>query len=184
MHDFEREPLVESITVNAPIERCWALSTRVELVQKTLGMRLVGGVTSGNITADSRVEWRGWKFGLPVTHRSLISVFRPPHLERVLKPRLAAHFQDSQEQGRFSRFRHDHYFGQAIIEAAPPQTVMLDRIYFALPWGVLGQVIAQHILAPHIQKLARQRFAIIKELAEGEGWRAWVDEAMPSRERA
>ncbi|HEY4355416.1 MAG TPA: hypothetical protein VGN16_06695 [Acidobacteriaceae bacterium] len=175
MRDFECDPVVESITVNAPIERCWALSTRVELVQKTLGMRLAGGVTRGHITADSRVQWRGWKFGLPTTHHSLITAFEPPHAERSPEPHLAAFFQDTQESGRFARFRHDHVFTQATHENVRSETVMLDRISFALPWGMLGRVIAQNIMAPHIRKLARERFVMIKELAEGEGWRAWVD---------
>lgn len=184
MRDFEREPLVETITVNAPIGRCWALATRVELVQKTLGMQLAGGVTAGSIRAESRVQWRGWKFGLPTTHHSLITAFEPPHVVDSSEPHLKAFFQDTQESGRFARFHHDHDFTETDARGGCPQTAMLDRIYFALPWGVLGRAVAQHVLAPHIRKLARQRFAMIKELAEGEGWRAWMDEEPPPRDLA
>jgi hypothetical protein len=91
----------ESIHIAAPIERCFALSTRIELVQRTLGMvPIEGGLREGHIAANSRVVWRGWKFGLP----------------------------------------------------------------------------ARLLLEPHIRKLARQRFCMIKELAEGEGWRQFAAE--------
>jgi hypothetical protein len=72
--------ITEDARVNAPIERVFALSTRVELVQKTLGMNLIdSGVTSGHVSAGSRVHWRGWKFGLPTEHHTLLTGFVPPH---------------------------------------------------------------------------------------------------------
>src|SRR5579875_3604334 len=112
-----REPVLttirESISIHAPLERCWALSTRVELVAQTLGMKLVGGVTHGFITAGSRVVWSGWKFGLPTRHHTLISRFEPPHTRFI---RVDTHevtqeamFRDEQEKGRFAIFYHDHF---------------------------------------------------------------------------
>ena len=151
------------VTIHAPMERCFALSTRVELVRETLGMSLVGGVTSGFIEADSRVIWRGWKFGLPTEHHTLITRFEPPQDGRAM-------FQDTQERGRFAFFQHDHFFAEE-----NGATVLHDEVRFALPFGALGRVAAKWLLAPHIRKLAAQRFARIKELAEGEGWRAWVE---------
>ena len=172
MDDFVAKPIHESITIHAPIERCFALSTRIELVQRTLGMKLIGSVTTGHITANSRVTWQGWKFGLPTTHHTLITAFEPPHSLTTGK---AAFFQDTQERGRFAFFQHDHHFHQ---EADPveglPTTTLRDEIRFALPFGPLGRLAAKYLLAPHIRKLAHQRFALIKQLAETEGWRDWV----------
>ena len=98
MRDFIREPVMESITIAAPIERVFALSTRVELVQQTLGMRLVESalpntVSAGHISAHSRVVWRGWKFGLPTSHHTLITAFAAP--ERQPTGEVTAFFQDS-----------------------------------------------------------------------------------------
>jgi ligand-binding SRPBCC domain-containing protein len=186
MRDFVSDPVYESITINAPIERCFALSTRIELVQRTLGMRLIdsgvaGTVTTGHITANSRVVWRGWKFGLPIEHHTLITTFEPPH-EYRLPPRTetsntpiafkAACFVDSQERGRFASFQHEHNFRQE----EGKDTVLLDRVMFSLPFGPLGRLAAKFILTPHIRKQARQRFAMIKQLAEGEGWREWLEQ--------
>ena len=161
----------ESITLRAPIERCFALSTRIELVQKTLGMTRIGGVTSGYITSESRVIWRGWKFGLPTTHHTLITAFEPPH---TLTNGKGAFFQDTQEHGRFAFFQHDHHFYEEVEADATPVTTLRDEIHFALPLGPLGHLAAKYLLAPHIRKLANQRFALIKQLAEGEGWHDWV----------
>jgi ligand-binding SRPBCC domain-containing protein len=167
----------ESINVHAPLARCFALSTRVELVQKTLGMKLAGGVTTGHITANSRVVWRGWKFGLLTRHHTLITAFAPPHAGRPgdgvteFEGQQVAWFEDSQERGRFATFRHEHLFRQQ-----QHGVLLEDHIHFELPLGFMGQLAAKLLLAPHICRLARQRFAMIKELAEGDGWRAWVDE--------
>jgi ligand-binding SRPBCC domain-containing protein len=129
---------------------------------------------SGNITANSRVVWRGWKFGLPTEHHTLITGFAEPRLDA--SNQLTAWFQDSQERGRFAFFQHDHHFRES-IDPATQQTIttLEDEIRFSLPFGPLGRLAAALLLAPHIRKLARQRFAMIKTLAEGDGWRAWID---------
>ncbi len=169
-------PVRETVTIHAPIERCWALSTRVEIVQKTLGMKLVGGVTHGSIQAGSRVVWRGWKFGLPTAHHTLITRFETPHANVLSEshPTLRkAFFQDTQEKGRFAEFHHDHFFR----EEAEGGTILTDEVYFRLPFGLLGELIAARLMAPYIRKLTRRRFAVLKELAEGEGWRSWISTA-------
>ena len=161
------EPIIESVSIRAPLDRCFALSTRVELVRRTLGMNLIdsgeaGTITTGHITANSRVHWRGWKFGLPTNHHTLITAFQPPHNN-------TAYFEDSQERGRFATFRHEHFFTQR-----GDQTTLEDRVHFTLPFGPIGRLAAALIMAPHIRKLARQRFVMIKQLAETEGWRDWL----------
>jgi ligand-binding SRPBCC domain-containing protein len=185
MRDFTSEPVVANATIHAPIERVFALSTRVELVKETLGMNLVaspGTVAAGHIQANSRVHWRGWKFGLPTEHHTLITGFSEPHLAEVsegdtaLHGTLVAWFQDSQEKGRFAEFRHDHYFRAAIDRATAQRITLLhDEVRFSLPFGPLGALASTILLAPHIQALCAQRFARIAELAEGEGWRDWLE---------
>jgi hypothetical protein len=188
MRDFNRDPIRESITIHAPIARCFALSTRVELVKETLSMNLVadpapGYIASGHITANSRVHWHGWKFGLPTHHHTLITGFAAPHpahlpeLHSGYEHQPVAWFQDSQAKGRFATFHHDHYFRETPDPATGlPLTTLADEIHFSLPFGPLGSFAATLLLAPHITRLARQRFARIKSLAEGEGWRDWVAE--------
>ncbi|MDE1163549.1 MAG: hypothetical protein PW792_16620 [Acidobacteriaceae bacterium] len=156
-------PLSLSIEVHAPIERCFALSTNVELVQGTLGMKQISGPSF--VIAESRIVWRGIKFGLPTTHHTLITAFTPPALHTLDgEPTLTAFFQDTQEQGRFAHFHHDHFFRQSSTPGSP--TIMEDHVYFDLPFGILGRAASLALLKPHILKLANQRFALLKRLAE------------------
>jgi ligand-binding SRPBCC domain-containing protein len=185
MRDFTREPIHESAVIHAPIERLFALSTSVELVKQTLGMNLVdtgvaGGVISGHITDNSRVVWHVWKFGLPTTHHTLITGFIEPHTHfiRVDHHEITkeAFFQDSQERGRFAFFQHDHHFYESTDPATgKPITELEDEVRFSLPFGPLGRIAANLLLAPHIRSLCRQRFARLKGLAESEGWRQFLE---------
>lgn len=170
--------ITESIAVKAPLERCFALSTRVELVRETLGMRPIDGVTMGHVSAGSRVVWRGWKFGLPTEHHTLITHFERPH-DDELPSRIpgassvrlkSAYFIDEQERGRFASFSHVHGFRQKAGE----DTLLFDRVQFSLPFGWAGRLVGRWIVAPHAQRLVRERFALIKKLAESDGWREYV----------
>jgi len=169
--------VTESATVNAPIARVFALSTRIELVRETLGMKLVaqpGTLTSGHIVLGSRVLWRGWKFFLPTSHLTLITGYAEPHLED--NGLTTAWFQDSQEQGRFAFFQHDHHFRETLDPATQQLITQLhDVVQFSLPFGPLGRIAAILLLAPHVRKLCRKRFARVKALAEGNGWLDFVD---------
>ena len=172
----------ENTLIHAPIERLFDLSTSLAVVQQTLGMTPTGApgtLTSGHIIANSRVVWRGWKFGLPTQHYTLITGFIPPHehLTRIGHHDLTAEafFQDTQERGRFAFFQHDHHFAEfAEGSNRAPVTELRDEVRFTLPFGPVGRLAAQLLLAPHIRRLCRKRFALLKELAEGEGWRQFV----------
>jgi ligand-binding SRPBCC domain-containing protein len=176
------ETISESTTLRVPIGICFALSTRIELVKTTLGMNLIpltpeeeagGYVNAGHIRANSRVHWYGWKFGLPTHHHTLITGFTAPHQETPGVQ--AAWFQDSQARGRFAFFQHDHGFRETRDPATGQLvTLLTDTVRFALPFGPLGRVAAKLLLAPHVRKLVHQRYGILRDLAEGDGWRQWV----------
>src|ERR1700733_1446098 len=89
----------DSIFIKAPIERCFLLSTNVELVGRTYGMKPIEGKTKGMVEADDKLLWAGWKFGFPQMHESVISQYEKPSF-----------FQDTMTRERFKRYQHDHYF--------------------------------------------------------------------------
>ena len=175
----------DTALIEAPLDRVWALSRRVELVKNTLGMNLAGGQTTGFVEAGSRVVWKGWKFGLPTEHQTLITGYAPPHKAEA-EPTLAlelhaedleqrvAWFQDSQERGRFAAFRHDHWMRERVAADGRPQTFLEDEVHFRLPFGVFGRLAAQFLMEPYIKRLVKRRFASLKSLAEGDGWRQWL----------
>ncbi len=168
----------------APLERMWRLSTRVELVSETLGMDAVDGVTQGFVQEGSRVVWRGWKFGLPTEHHTLITGFAPPHLAGSaddLADRNAefagqpvAWFQDSQEQGRFAFFQHNHWLRERTLPGGQLFTELEDEVHFGLPFGLAGELVARMVMVPYVKRLVRRRFARLRRLAEGDGWRDWA----------
>ncbi|UKA52442.1 SRPBCC family protein [Arthrobacter sp. FW305-BF8] len=101
----------------------------------------VGGVTSGLIALGQEVTWRAWHFGLPIRMTSRITEMQAPH-----------YFVDEQVRGPFLRFRHLHEFSEV-----PAGTVMVDRIDFAAPFGLLGRVAEKLFLARYLRKLIETR---------------------------
>ena len=146
--------------VSAPIDRCFALSTHLAVVGMTLAMRPVSGRLEGAVAEGDAVRWRGWKWGLPHEHESLIEAYNPPLF-----------FRDRMIAGRFAAFEHDHRFkvrndGKVLLQ---------DEVRFAMKWGLAGLMIGRAVVMPHIRKLVAERFALIKRLAEGEEWRRYVE---------
>ena len=87
------------------------------------------------------VTWRAWHFGLPIRMTSRITEMQAPH-----------YFVDEQVRGPFLRFRHVHEFS-----AVPAGTVMVDRIDFAAPFGLLGRLAEKLVLARYLRKLIETR---------------------------
>lgn len=150
--------LKESIHVNAPIARCFLLSTSIDLVAQTLRMRPVEGKLSGLIEAEDRLLWRGWKFGIPAMHETLITGYNRPTF-----------FQDTMGRGYFRHFQHDHHFH--FIDG---HTTMWDVVRFSLPFGPAGRVVGKRIVVPHVLGLMLSRFETIKRLAEGGDWERYL----------
>ena len=150
--------LKESIHINAPIDRCFLLSTSIDLVRRTIKLTPVSGRTSGLITMGDQLVWRGWKFGVPAMHETLITGYDRP-----------VFFQDTMGRGRFRHFQHDHHF-----QEIDGHTVLWDVVRFSLPLGLPGRMVGKLIVVPHVLKLMLERFELIKYLAEGDGWKDYL----------
>ena len=154
----------ESMHVDAPADRCFLLSTSIELVEKTIGLKPVEGKTSGLIVNGDRLVWRGWKFGLPAMHETLITAYDRPFF-----------FQDTMGRGRFASFQHDHHF-----EEVGGYTLLRDIVRFSLPLGAAGHLVGKRIVVPHVLRLMQTRFKLLKRLAEGPDWERYVAGAAAS----
>lgn len=150
----------DTIHINAPIERCFLLSTHIELVSQTLAMQPIEGKSEGMVVGGDRLVWAGWKFGLPQMHESLITRYEPP-----------LYFQDTMLRGRFKRFQHDHHFAE--IDG---YTLLTDKLRFSMPLGWPGKKVGQHVLLPYISKMLRRRLELVKRVAESEEWRRYLPE--------
>jgi ligand-binding SRPBCC domain-containing protein len=149
----------DQITVQAPIERCFLLSTSVELVQRVLHMRPVRGRTTGLVHAGDTIRWQGWQLGLPQHHESLIDGYDPPRF-----------FRDRMISGRFAGFAHEHRF----TDQGNGSVILADEVHFTMPWGWPGAAAGRLILEPHIRSLLRRRFNMLKQIAESEEWRKYL----------
>jgi ligand-binding SRPBCC domain-containing protein len=151
----------DTIHIRAPIERCFLLSTDIQLVGRTLGMKPIEGKTAGKILAGDTLLWAGWKFGFPQMHETLVTRYDPP-----------AFFQDTMgRRGRFKRFQHDHFF-----QEVDGYTLLNDKIRFTLPFGFLGRLVGQHLLVPYISRTLRRRMVLLRQVAETEQWRQFLPE--------
>jgi ligand-binding SRPBCC domain-containing protein len=153
----------DSIHIHAPIERCFLLATSLELVEQVLEMRPVEGgsrKTAGLVVEGDRIKWRGWLFGLPQVHESLITRYERPSF-----------FQDTMTRGRFKRFQHDHRFTE--IDG---RTLLVDKLRFSLPLGWPGKIVARYMIIPHFSVLLRRRMQLLKHVAEGMEWRRYLPE--------
>lgn len=150
--------LKESIHVNAPIDRCFLLSTSIQIVEKTLRLKPVAGQTSGLVVDGSRLTWRGWKFGLPARHETVITRYDRPHF-----------FQDTMARGMFRQFSHDHRF-----EDIDGHTLLIDIVRFSMPLGPMGKLMAKQVVIPHILDTMQRRFQLLKRIAEGSDWEQYL----------
>jgi ligand-binding SRPBCC domain-containing protein len=154
----------DSIHINAPIERCFLLSTNIELVGKTLGMKPIEGKTKGLIVSGDKLMWAGWKFGFPQMHESLVTQYERP-----------TYFQDTMGRGRFKKFQHDHR-----LYYMDGRTVLNDKIRFSMPLAFAGRGVAHTILVPYISRLLRRRMKLLKRIAESNEWRRYLPEGAGS----
>ena len=115
--------------IEAHIELCFDLSGDIELhVRSTQSTReiAIGGVTKGLINLGEEVTWEATHFGMRQRLTSKITAFDRPN-----------HFRDSQVQGAFRRFDHDHYFETIIPDRT---TLMRDVFDYDSPLGYLGKL--------------------------------------------
>ncbi|MDQ0030699.1 SRPBCC family protein [Arthrobacter bambusae] len=103
--------------------------------------RAVAGVMSGLLSEGDEVTWQAWHFGLPLQMSSRITQFRFPDS-----------FTDEQVRGPFRFFRHVHEF---IPDGGG--TLMIDRVEFAAPFGMVGRIAEKAFLGKYMRNLIDRR---------------------------
>lgn len=158
------ETIRVSTWIDAPVERCFKLATSIDLhlVSAAItGEKVIGGVTSGLLSAGDTVQWQGRHFGREFTHTSRIDQWRPYSC-----------FREVMVEGHFLRFEHEHHF--ALMDDG---TRMRDEVRFAAPYGSLGKLAARAVLRRHIAWMLKERNAVLRRVAESEEWRKYLEPA-------
>lgn len=150
----------DSIHVNAPVDRCFLLSTHTAMTSLALKMRPIGGKTEGTLGPGERAVFAGWRFGLPHLHEVAITRYERPNF-----------LQNSARHGRFTRYQYDHHFSE--IDG---QTLVIDKLRFSLPFGWLGKKVGRRIVVPAVAALLRRRLELLKHVSENGQWRIYLAE--------
>jgi ligand-binding SRPBCC domain-containing protein len=130
--------------IAAPIERYFDLSRDLDLhleSMKASSKRAVAGKTSGLIGVGEWVTWEARHFGRTWRVTSRITEMNPPRM-----------FVDEMEEGPFACFRHEHEF-----TPRDGGTLMIDRVDFAAPFGLLGKVADVLLVKRYLQRLLALR---------------------------
>lgn len=149
--------------IDAPQARVFDLARAVEVHERSMATseeRAVGGVTEGLLGRGDRVTWRARHFGLPLELTAEITGYDRPRW-----------FRDEQVDGPFAEMVHDHQF-----ERERGWTVMTDEFSFSSPFGALGKVVDSFVLEGYLEWLLRERADHLKQVAESEAWRAYLEE--------
>jgi ligand-binding SRPBCC domain-containing protein len=154
-----------STDIAAPPQRVFDLSRCIDLHAESMtthGEKAIAGVTSGLIELGQTVTWRARHFGIWQHLTSQITLFDPP-----------CHFRDSQVQGAFQRFDHDH-----ICIPIAQGTRLIDLFDYTSPLGVLGNLVDLMVLKKYMTSLLTQRNQVIKMVAESQEWQRFLPAAI------
>lgn len=147
--------------INAPIKRCLDLSCSIDLHKLSTSKTnetAVAGVTAGLIGLNETVTWRARHFGIYQQMETKITAFNSPF-----------YFESTMVRGAFKSIFHKHVF-----EEYGGKTIMKDEFTFVAPLGILGKIFSQLILFNYMTRLLEERNLIIKQVAESEQWKEFL----------
>ena len=145
--------LILSTKIKAPIETVFDISRNIDIHQLSAAEsneKAIDGRTSGLIELNETVTWSGKHFGLNLLQKCRITQFHFP-----------TYFVDEKEEGHFKSFKHEHFF-----QAENDYTVMIDRLDYKVPFGMLGIIFDRIILRRYLTNFIKKRNAFLKNLAE------------------
>ncbi|KIA85360.1 SRPBCC family protein [Flavobacterium sp. AED] len=141
--------------IKAPIQTVFDVSRDIDVHQQSASPTketAIDGITTGLINYNETVTWRGKHFGFYLTHKS-----------RITAMNLYEYFVDEMEEGKFKSFRHEHFFYEK-----NGVTTMKDKLYYEMPYGLLGELFDFLFLKNHLINFLIERNKILKNLSENE----------------
>jgi len=141
--------------IKAPKQIVFDASRNIDVHQQSASEsneKAIAGVTSGLISLNETVTWRGKHFGFYLTHKS-----------RITAMNLYDYFVDEMERGKFKSFRHEHFF-----EEENGITTMKDKLQYETPFGLFGELFDILFLEKHLTQFLLERNKVLKEVSEKE----------------
>ena len=147
--------------IRAPIERVFDLSRSIDAhidSASSTGERAIAGTTSGLIEMGETVTWSAVHFGIQQRLTVEIIAFNRPHT-----------FTDQMVSGAFKSMHHRHEF-----ETIGDETIMTDQFNFEAPFGFLGVIAENLVLAKYMRRFLESRNTRLKAIAEGNEWQQYL----------
>lgn len=139
--------------IKAPSKIVFDTSRNIDIHQLSVAHtdeKAIAGTTSGLIGLNETVTFRGKHFGIFLTHQSKITAMESPD-----------YFIDEMIKGHFSFFRHEHIF-----EVQDDVTIMIDKIAYKIPFGIVGRLFDFFILKRYLHTMIQKRNKLLKYISE------------------
>ena len=147
--------------IEAPCERVFDLSRHVSVHKQSMTKykETIVNSISGLMDLNDEVIWKA---------RHLFK-------ERILTVKISAikrpgYFMDEQVKGDFKMMKHEHYF-----KPVTNGTLMIDQFNYELPFGMIGKLTDKLYLEKYLRKLLSERNAVIKQIAESNQWKQYLN---------
>ena len=149
--------IVRETRIAAPRERVFDLARHVEAHVATMPEERAEGAT-GLLELGDCVTFHQRQFGVPFSLTAEVTEMEPPR-----------RFADEQLSGVFGSLVHEHTF-----EQRGEETVMGDDVRFTMPLGPRGRL-GGPVARRRLGRLVDYHATALKELAEGDEWRRFLD---------
>lgn len=139
--------------INTKKEIIFNASRNIDLHKESLGKsneKAIGGRKNGLIELGETVTWSGKHFGFNLKHES-----------KITQMKIYDSFTDEMINGKFKTFIHHHKF-----IAQDDIVLMIDELYYDVPYGLLGRIFNFFILKKYLIKIITERNDFLKSITE------------------
>lgn len=157
-------PLIELQTkINADLKTCFDLARCIDLHKESLkhtGQIAIAGKITGLIGLGEWVTWEAKHFGFVRHLTSKVTALDCPN-----------YFSDKMVFGVFKSYKHERFFREE-----NKKTIMIDKVYFESPYGVVGKLANWLFLKNYMIKLLVLRNTLLKERSEIAYLKSYISE--------
>jgi uncharacterized protein len=142
--------LIREQWIPKPLDEAFAFFSRPENLEEItppwLGFHIIR--VDNPLRDGSRIEYKLKVRGLPMRWLTEITAWEPPY-----------RFVDNQLRGPYKLWHHEHRF-----EAKDRGTLISDRVDYALPFGVLGEIVHALVVRRDVENIFKYRQQRLLEL--------------------
>lgn len=148
--------------ISAAPQVVFDLSRSVDLHKTSMSHHreeITDGTRKGLMNKGDTVTWKARHFWKSRTLKVKLTELDAPTF-----------FADEMLEGEFKRMRHEHEF-----RPTENGTLMIDHFYFETPFGVIGSFVNILFLKNYMKQLLLERNAVIKDIAEKDQWKQYLN---------